>query len=1666
MSTSRDKLGQVMRLKEVYAACLSVMLGVVPAYAQQSNNTSVGNFQVQAGNAAIAASADPKQVVINLSNNKSVLQWDRLNVPIGATLQFSQPNAQSVVLNRVVSVDPARIDGVMNSNGQVWILSGSGVLFGKNSQVNVQGLMASTRDISNADFLAGKYAFSGGGAGKVSNLGDISVADGGYVLLVGSEVDNQGRIQAQLGQVKLASGKAFVLDLHGDKLLRFDVTEALTGGDGQASKVSNAGQMVADGGAVQMTARAANGLVAQVVNTGGLLQANSARMVNGQIVLDAGPGGEVVAGGQISTQGLDAAATGGSVTVVGDKITLPSDSRINASGQAGGGTVLVGGDWQGSGSLQQATRVDMQAGAEIKANATSAGDGGKVVLWSDIHKDGGSTTVAGAIQAKGGANAGAGGNVETSGHMLNIAESANVNAMGANDQAGNWLLDPVNVTIDTAAAGVIQTALGGSNVMVTTNGAAANAATYTNVREGESAGVGDITVNAPITWSNNTLSLHADGNITINSILNYQSGGAGGLDLHVGYKNAGNLNGTPPDYNTNKVLKFGRDSSGFIGKFNVSSDGAFKLNSNSYVVISDLTQLQNINTNKSGRFALAADINASASSSLNGGAGFVPLGDSGAAFTGSFIGLGHTISGLVINRPTEDYVGLFGSTNGAQVSNVGMVNATISGRGQVGGFTGQMKNGELKNAYLQSSNVTGLGEVGGLVGRIKVDDASKATIVDSFYTGNVTGTSGGSIGGLIGLIYIDISNYADILIQNNYSNVILNSASSNVGGLIGNLKLWGAVRLNVFDNFSKGSVTSTLDGVGGFLGVGDLNACGVGVCVPGILRVNRNYSTAAVSGRDGVGGFAGALWDSYSDSAFQDNYATGNVTVGSGQTGGGFIGYNQVTHANSYSTGSVAGGGTLGGVIGNNWANLTNLYWNSASAGQVNGVGTNSGGTLSVYDLTSVQMNKQSNFNGFDFSSVSAPWTIYEGYTAPLLKSFLTPLVVTAGSPTVATKVYDGTTSYAGTGTVSYSAVPGVSLLGTLGYSTAAKNVGSQQIQVGGLYSDQQGYLISYVNNLGSVNVTAAPLTVTASTVTKTYDGTTTATGSGTTASLAGAGAGETLFAAPQVFTNKNVGTGKKVQVTSATVKDSGGVDVTSNYQISLVDNESSVINPATLTVTGTTVADKTYDGTNVATLSNGSLQGVMAGDAGKVSLVQAGTFADKNVGANKVVTAADTINGLESGNYQLTQPTGLAADINYAALNVTATTASKTYDGTTTAPGTASVGALAGSGAGEYVASATQTFTSKNVGTGKKVQATGVTIKDGVGNEVTNNYQISYVDDQTGVITQAPLTLAADAQTKVFDGTVASTKNPNVFGLKAGDSVTGSAQVFDAAAIGARTLSVASYTVNDGNSGNNYAVTLQTANGAINAAPLATPAVEEQATQSVQTALASVSSGITQLSSTSSVITAPATSSVSKSSTSTTAQAPSATSTTATQTQSSSTATASTTQPTATAQSSTTTNQASATSGTTETASISVSSQPAQTANLNAANTTTANAPTTAATGAAATEAKPQVTMVSMTATNVSAPTSVGVQSIAPIQTPTAPEDQRDPVLAAVSSFKPAAVLSASSGRGAPAKGREVQVVVPLVQGVLALETVPPKAASQTVDEQRLSGAGNRSRW
>ena len=143
---------------------------------------------------------------IHQTTAKVVINWNSFSIGAGETVQFIQPDAQSVALNRVLGADPSVILGNLIANGKVFLLNPNGVLFGDGASVNVGGLVASTMNITDENFLAGRLEFTDAGAGSVVNRGTITAADGGHVVLMGRSVGNDGIIAARLGTVALAAG--------------------------------------------------------------------------------------------------------------------------------------------------------------------------------------------------------------------------------------------------------------------------------------------------------------------------------------------------------------------------------------------------------------------------------------------------------------------------------------------------------------------------------------------------------------------------------------------------------------------------------------------------------------------------------------------------------------------------------------------------------------------------------------------------------------------------------------------------------------------------------------------------------------------------------------------------------------------------------------------------------------------------------------------------------------------------------------------------------------------------------------------------------------------------------------------------------------------------------------------------------------------------------------------------------------------------------------------------------------------------------------------------------------------------------------------------------------------------------------------------------------------
>jgi filamentous hemagglutinin family protein len=461
-----------------------------PALANPVNPTVV------AGNATFATVGKTLSVT---NSNGAIINWQGFSIGQNEITRFIQASASSQVLNRVVGGDPSIILGQLQSNGRVFLVNPNGVVFGASARVDVAGLVASTLNISNEDFLGNRLVFQAApGAGALGNAGQIRVQDGGQVLLIGTSVSNSGLIEAPNGDVVLAAGqKVSLVDIN-----RPDIEYRV---DAPANKAVNLGQIRA--GRI--------GAYAGSIDAGGTLEAGMAVVgQNGRIILKARD--DTLVSGTLSAGN---GQQGGEVQVLGRRVALQESARIDASGSQGGGTVLVGGAHQGKNpEVQNAQFTDVAATAQIRADATQAGDGGKVIVWSDD-----TTRMAGSISARGGTMGGNGGFAEISGKAHVQADGhADLSAPGG--KAGTLLLDPGSITVSAGASnaatgivnnGWVNTQLNTSSLILATTdgGLTTNGATQ------------DITVSAPISWSNaNTLTLNAGNNIAINSTITSTGG--------------------------------------------------------------------------------------------------------------------------------------------------------------------------------------------------------------------------------------------------------------------------------------------------------------------------------------------------------------------------------------------------------------------------------------------------------------------------------------------------------------------------------------------------------------------------------------------------------------------------------------------------------------------------------------------------------------------------------------------------------------------------------------------------------------------------------------------------------------------------------------------------------------------------------------------------------------------------------------------------------------------------------------------------------------------------------------------------------------------------------------------------------------------------------------
>ncbi|MGH1374863.1 MAG: filamentous hemagglutinin N-terminal domain-containing protein [Alphaproteobacteria bacterium] len=231
----------------------------------------------------------PKNLTITQSSDRAIIEWNAFDIGKKATVNFIQPSQNAWTVNRVVSpgTDPTKILGKLNANGQVMVLDPNGVIFGNRSRIDVNGIIVSTGDIADQDFMKGTalIAFTKGTGAKgirsrIDLAGKITVGNSGIAAFVAPWVRNRGTITANLGKITLAAAENFTVDLYGDKLVELD-----TGVTTKNANINNRGTLNANGGTIELSIGQAEHIVSSVINMTGVINAANIENKNGKIIL-------------------------------------------------------------------------------------------------------------------------------------------------------------------------------------------------------------------------------------------------------------------------------------------------------------------------------------------------------------------------------------------------------------------------------------------------------------------------------------------------------------------------------------------------------------------------------------------------------------------------------------------------------------------------------------------------------------------------------------------------------------------------------------------------------------------------------------------------------------------------------------------------------------------------------------------------------------------------------------------------------------------------------------------------------------------------------------------------------------------------------------------------------------------------------------------------------------------------------------------------------------------------------------------------------------------------------------------------------------------------------------------------------------------------------------
>ncbi len=312
---SQSRLIPRLRLLSLAVAAMCAAAGA-PVHAQLAVGALPTGWNVTSGSASIVQNGSTLD--IHQATSQALVNFATFNVGAGALVDIRQPGASSALLARITGGDPSQIYGQIKANGALWLINPAGIMVGAGARIDVGSFIASTLNVSDTDFLAGRLTFKAGAvAGEVRNAGTVTAASGGSIYLVAPSVTNTGTLNAPNGEVLLAAGQSVQLVDTGTP----GVSVAITG---TAGEVRNLGRIAAEAGRI--------GLAAGLVSNSGSIDADSVVREGGRVFLRASGDLKTTATSDISANGT----TGGSVVLYADGAAR-IDGRVSATGSAGRG---------------------------------------------------------------------------------------------------------------------------------------------------------------------------------------------------------------------------------------------------------------------------------------------------------------------------------------------------------------------------------------------------------------------------------------------------------------------------------------------------------------------------------------------------------------------------------------------------------------------------------------------------------------------------------------------------------------------------------------------------------------------------------------------------------------------------------------------------------------------------------------------------------------------------------------------------------------------------------------------------------------------------------------------------------------------------------------------------------------------------------------------------------------------------------------------------------------------------------------------------------------------------------------------------------------------------------------------------------------------------------